>query len=662
MAIHQNEDSFAAGAQPHPTGQNPGEQIKRPTIWSFAGGGAMLGAVMAKDVGSEIYNAFKKIMLEMAKAANATDNITKTYVIDFDNKNYPAMSFSSIIIATSVMTDHGLSVAYCPILLEATGKLDSTVDEYINGQNVRVNVTTSHAINARYTEAAAQAVRNAVPAAAVLRYTDAIVVNKTFEKENEIGIKQLMYQATLATNTKNIVVTPDFEDMNLPYTAKASGGNLVISTICNPAEVIVDAAGGMRRSDFEIQLKRETRGNGSNRSIIGNLNSPDATTAISKLNAFVDLEFSDPMATMGGMAHAYMTPQQMMMNQQKYFARIVVTDVQCSMAMTPAMVLLSIFLTSAMRDSYAYMRAFMPLKDRTSEASRRKIDIRDIGALNVEANLDGAVTGSIAGLPIDLFRDSEGNYRGAPSAQEVGVLLARFIRPQVALSIDIPRAAPTTSFLSLLRQASDDQWRTPIRYDQATGALQTSEAYQRLYEGFNTLTDGNWEKVFPMGKEMFTDVNNIQLDGTYTDLDGRLRPISEIDRIAVCSLFRDNPMQIRYWSDTFNDINVQIENRLSRRQAILKEAIPTLEVTGLIDRVTFKQEVWSAMDEAVKMCGVPFDMQSNFTSEDLGAPRVGPAWASQAVVGVGGGFARAGYSAYGNGHQGYYSAVPGTYR
>lgn len=160
---------------------------------------------------------------------------------------------------------------------------------------------------------------------------------------------------------------------------------------------------------------------------------------------------------------------------------------------------------------------------------------------------------------------------------------------------------------------------------------------------------------------MFLDCNNIQLDGVYNDLDGKTRPISEIDRIAVCSIFRDNPMQIRHWADTFLDQNIQIEHRLAARQRILKEALPTVEITGLIDRVTFNGDVWTAYDRAMIDCGVPFDIQSNYSSEDLGAPRLGPAWAAQAVVGVGGGYARAGFS-YQNGNQNYFSAVPGNYR
>jgi hypothetical protein len=652
---------FENGAAPQSTAQptasahtqaQPASQpiIQRANIWSFSGQ-PMMGAVMAKDVGSEIYAAFKKIFLEMAKEQNKQETGINVHVIDFDNKNYPAMSFSSIIVATSMMTETGLQVAYCPLLLEATGKLDTTANEYINGQNVQINVTTSHAINQRYTEAAANAVRNAIPSATVLRYTNTITISKNFQKENEVGIKALMYQATLATNTKNILAQNDFQDLNLPQTARTSGGTLVIKTICTPAEVITDVAGGMRRSDFKISLTRETRTNG-NRSVIGNLNSPDASTTISEIQAFVDLEYSDPMSAMGGVGQGYMNPQQINAMTQKYFGRVVVTDVQCMNAMTPSMVLMSLFLVSALRDTYAWMRAFMPLKERTSEAARRKLDIRDLGALNVEANIYGNTPGSIVGQPIDLFVDENGVYQGAPSAAVVGMLLTRLVRPQLSLSVDIPRSAPTTSFLDILRQASDDQ---------AANRVMDSDAYRQVWNGFNTLTNGNWEKYFPLGKQMFLDCNNIQLDGVYNDVDGKTRPISEIDRIAVCSIFRDNPMQIRHWADTFLDQNIQIEHRLAARQRILKEALPTVEITGLIDRVTFNGDVWTAYDRAMIDCGVPFDIQSNYSSEDLGAPRLGPAWAAQAVVGVGGGYARAGFS-YQNGNQNYFSAVPGNYR
>jgi hypothetical protein len=649
------EQPNAAGTPPNnnsntANGMPADQQIfKRPNTWTFTGSNVM-GAVMAKDVGSEIYAAFKKIMTEMSKEQNKSGSGITSYVIDFDNRNFPAMSFSSIIVATGIMTETGLHVAFIPLLLEATGKLDETANEYINGQNVQINVTTSHAINSRYIEAAINAVRNAVPSAAVVRYTNAITVARTFSKDDETGIKALMYQATLATNTKNIMAQPDFFDMNLPQTARASGGNLVIKTICSPAEVIKDVAGGMRRSDFKLTLTRETRVNG-NRSVIGNLNSPDASTTIADVACYVDLVYSDPMAAMNGVGMGYMNQQQMMAMTQKYFARIVVTDVQCMMAMTPAMILMALFLPTAMRDSYAWMRAFMPLKERTSEASRRKLDIRDIGALNVEANIYGN-NGSIAGAPIDLFHNIDPvtgakTYIGAPSAADVGNLLTRLVRPQVVLSVDIPRSSMSTSFLDLVRQASDDQHN---------GKILESEAYRTLWNSFNCLTNGNWEKHFPLGKQMFVDTNNIQLEGNYTDTDGQVRPISEIDHVAICSIFQDNPMQIRFWSDTFLDQNVQIEQRLAVRRKMLKEAIPTAEVTGLIDRVTFDGPVWVAYDKAMLECGVPFDLQSNYTSQDLGAPRLGPAWAASAVVGVGGGYARAGFNNY-NGGTGYYNAA-----
>ena len=649
-AAPQPTPGGAAAANFNSAGTPPEQQVfKRPNTWSFTGSNVM-GAVIAKDVGSDLYAAFKKVMTEISKEQNKSGSGITTWVIDFDNRNFPAMSFSSIIVASGIMTDTGLHVAFCPLLLEATGKLDDTANEYINGQNVQINVTTSHAINARYIQAAINAVSNAVPTAAVVRYTNTITVARTFNKEDETGIKALMYQATLATNTKNIMAQPDFYDMNLPQTAQASGGNLVIKTVCQPAEVIKDVAGGMRRSDFKLTLTRETRVNGS-RSIIGNLNSPDASTTIADVACYVDLVYSDPMAVMNGVGMGYMTPQQMAAMTQKYFARIVITDVQCMMAMTPAMILMALFLPSAMRDSYAWMRAFMPLKERTSEAARRKLDIRDIGALNVEANIYGN-NGSIAGAPIDLFHNIDPvtgakTYIGAPSAADVGSLLTRLVRPQVVLSVDIPRSSMSTSFLDLIRQASDDQHN---------GKVLDSEAYRTLWNSFNCLTNGNWEKHFPLGRQMFVDTNNIQLEGNYTDTDGQVRPISEIDHVAICSIFQDNPMQIRFWSDTFLDQNVQIEHRLAVRRKMLKEAIPTAEVTGLIDRVTFDGPVWLAYDKAMLECGVPFDLQSNYTSQDLGAPRLGPAWAASAVVGVGGGYARAGFNNY-NGGAGYYNAA-----
>jgi hypothetical protein len=115
---------FENGAAPQSTAQptasahtqaQPASQpiIQRANIWSFSGQ-PMMGAVMAKDVGSEIYAAFKKIFLEMAKEQNKQETGINVHVIDFDNKNYPAMSFSSIIVATSMMTETGLQVAYCP--------------------------------------------------------------------------------------------------------------------------------------------------------------------------------------------------------------------------------------------------------------------------------------------------------------------------------------------------------------------------------------------------------------------------------------------------------------------------------------------------------------------------------------------------------------------
>ena len=572
--------------------------------WSFHGAG-LFAAPISRGVGSEYYNKLKDNLIEIYKQANDQVEIG---IIDLDNTAEPALAFSAMVVAMRHKKDMNTGVAYHVLLIEATGEKITPIFETINNQQVEIMRVTSDAIDEVLMSKVLDKVRKAFPTGP-WNSTDATVVPASFNPEDKIAVHRLALNAGLANGTELEIRVNGFKDLNLNTIQNDSTLNINIGF---NRQQIEDAVGTPMRSDLLLNFASKKNNQQGQRNV--SVNSGDKEVKISELSGFIDLIWS-PVNPMGMFnPYAQVQPTQ----TQKYAARLVITNLASNFSYTPGSVLLSLVTAMSLRDDNNWIQAFRP-----TAMTGKEIDMTDIGALNIEANLSNEPSGF--GTRIDTKSD---NFK----LEDLGQLVAALIQPGLIISMDCPESGPQAWYLSLFSAAANG----------------SSAAYNIIYDAANRLTNGSFGKHMPHGTPMFTDMNNRVHVGTWIDRNGNKRDIRDIDHLAVCNLVGDrNPQLIRDFSDTYLRTQYPLPLRLAARKKILSGLTnETATFNGFAQRVTFTAVFLDALIKGIKDTGLGVRVNTPLTGSDFNNQRGVATFANSALLTPGATFMNAGMMAY----------------
>lgn len=601
MAIIDDTNPTAASSSSSNTAgsQNPGSGL-----FSFHTS-SLFAAPISLGVGSEYYGKVKASLTEIYKEANQGVEIA---LIDLDRVNYPALAFSSLIVALRNKGNPGQGVAYHVLILEATGEKLTPVYEAINNMQVEITRVTSDALDDILLKTASDSVAKAFPGVQVYM-VDGVVVPTSFNPEDKYSMHKLALNAGLACGTELQLHSPDFKDLNLSQLQHDSTMNINIGF---NRQQIEDAVGQPMRSDVLINFVSKKSNGGQQRN--ASVNSGDKEAKVSEVSGFIDVLWN-PVNQMGNF-NPYMPVQQV--QTQKYAARLVITNLASNHSFTPGSILLALATSLAMRDDSNWIQAFRP-----TPSVRGEIDMADIGALNIEANLMNEPTGF--GTRIDTKTDSF-------KLEDLGQLVAALIQPGLIVSMDCPEVGAQSWYLMVF----------------AAAAAGSQNAYRIIYEAANQLTNGGFGKYFPNGSAMFVDTNNRVHLGTWTDRNGNKRDIRDIDQVAVCNMIGDtSPQLIRDWSDTVLRTSYPLEQRLAaRKKMIMALTNETAVFTGFAQRVTFSALALDALAKGIKETGMPVRINTPLTGSDFSNQRGVANFAGAALLAPGQTFTNAGGFGY----------------
>lgn len=601
MAINDDTQTQQSTAQaPRAEQQRSGGSATTQPM-SFHGG-VLFGAPISRTVGSEVYSKLRSALEETYKQTTEDVEIA---LIDLDNVNEPALAFSAIVVALRMKNEPKLGVAYHVLVLEATGDKPAPIYENINGQQIEILRVTSDAMDDVLMKKAEEKVRRAFPSSSDWFNVDGTVIPANFNPDDKYAVHQLALNAGLACSTELTVRKKGFQDLNLATLPNDSSLNVNITF--NRTQ-IADAVGNPMRSDILISFgsKRNTQGGK-----YASMNSGDKEVKVSEVSGFVDLVWNSMQSSS---PYAVWNQQQQAVPTQKYAARMILTDLKSNMAYTPASVLLSLATSLTVREENNWIQTFRPMAPVSNE-----IDMTDIGALNIEANLLNDPSGY--GTRIDTKSDSF-------KLTDLGQLVAALIQPGLIVSLDCPEFGPQAWYLS------------PF----AAGAHGNVNAQRIIFDAANNLTGGAFAKHFPQGAPMFVDAGNRVHAGTWTDRHGNKRDIREIDLLAVCNLAGDrNPQAIRDWSDTFLKTQFPLAQRLAARKRMISSLTnETAVFTGFYQRVTFSAAFMGAFSEALRETGMAVRVNTPLTGADLNNQRGVAGFAQAALVAPGQTFANNG--------------------
>lgn len=564
MAINDNNANSVTEQtkQSQQPGRSSTQNAAAPAKPAFSfGGSALFGAPISRSIGNEQLSKVAEALAEIYKSA---EHGVDFRVLKLDRTIVTKLAYSAVVVCMT-MTDAPNTVATHTLLIEATGdgRVMPVIDN-VNGRNVEIRRFSSTAIDRDFWDQVDLLVGKAYPTCKHLR-VEATVVPSSFDSTNVTAVHALALNTGMACSTELITTQPDFKDMNL---AAAKDDATLGIELTFAHQSMEDAVGSPVRSDVQVAFYSKGRNNQNNNR---SMNSEQRDVRFSTLSGFMDLVWN-PVAQQTQNVYAAMQGPQ---PTQLYMPNFVITHVEASRAMTPAAVLLAIMTAKAASDNNNWMQAFAP-----SASIGSGLDLNDIGAIGVEANVErnDSGFGSRFGTKGDNF-----------GLGELGQLCAAYIRPGLAISLDVANSGPQS-------------WYTSVFAAAANGS---SAAYKLIYEAANELTNGRFTTHFPFGTPMFASANNIVHLGNYTGRDGEKRDIRDVGYLQVANKFAaTDPARIRAYSDTFTYTEEPLAFRLRDRATIIDVATgETAEYTGTAERITFSSALLNALTIAGSEAG-----------------------------------------------------------
>lgn len=573
--------------------------------WSFHGGMPLLQAPIPRSSSSDYFNKLKAGLQEIYKQA---DSGVKIDVIELSQANDSALNFSSLIVATTLTADPRLGTAYHILLAAATGDELQPRVEQMSDRTVNVKLVPGDAINDILIQKASRLVASKynIPLEKTL-FVDGTVLTTRFNPDDKQQLHDIALSAALAGVTELSTLVPGFEDINLAKLVKQGQSTIEIAF---QRQQLPDPAGNVIRSDQTITFT-DRKGDGQRDR---QLNTGDKVAKISELGCFVDAVWyplQDPN-TFGGFAPMGNVPT------QKFAARVVITNMECAVAQTPATVLLSLSTALALRNPQIWYQSFRPV-----QTGRKEIDMTDVGALNIEGNIPVPVPGGAGyapdpsgfGRPIDTKDDS---FR----TEQLGLLLSTLFHKEPMFAIDIQEYGPQTHYLSVFAEAARQEGHA---------------ARERIFNAANILTNGEFERHFPKNGQIFATQSERIHAGTWVDYMGNTRDLRDFDYLAVANLLgQRHPQILKDFSDTFLRTDWHEWIRLEQRQRIIQQlSNDTAKFTGFFQRLTFSADFLRALDNAISTHNLRVMIRTPSSGHDFIAQRGIATYAQQALLGPG---------------------------
>jgi hypothetical protein len=556
----------------------PSAAPQRPVMDFHSGG--LFGSPIARSSGSDYYNKLKNALTEIYKNANEGSIVD---IIDLDNTSEPALMFSSMIVTIRYKHSPEFGVAYHVLLLEATGDKITPLMDNTNGMQIEILRVAGDAMDGVLFDLARDRVQRTFPNYPIF-LVNGCVVPAAFNPEDQYAVYRLALNAGLAGGTELAIRDPNFQDLNLQPIVGDS--NLSVNLGFNKSQ-IEDAVGQPMRSDVLINFssKRDNKGRNQSERQSASLNAGNQEVKISEASCFIDLLWNP-----GQHQHNAFAPQ-MQVDTRKYVPRLVITNLVSNSCYSIGSVLLALATTVNLRNADHWYQAFKPVT-----YADREIDMCDIGALNIEANLFNEPSANGYGTRVKTKDDTF-------KLDDLGQFLRALVREGMIVSLDCPEAGPQTWYTSIFAAASAN----------------SQDAYNIIINAANQLTNNNFQRHFTAGTAMFSDFNNRIHNGYWRDKNGAHRDLRDFDHLAVCNLVGDrNPQFIRDWSDTFLRTTFPLAQRLAaRKKMIMALSGETAVFTGFSQRVTFSAAFLMALDSAIADTGISVMITTPLSASDF---------------------------------------------
>lgn len=500
----------------------------------------------ASGNGGDFYEKLYAKLQKVVKQVQEDNKLEERYQVVKLLKNTAGLNYSGIVIAEQ----RGNMTAAHVLVIEKTGDYPEKLTETIQQVRYEIIRTPGDALDDKYISAAKQAVALAlkVDADSVV-IVDGTLVPNEFDIESDAQVSDLINNTFNATHAEIATRVLDFRGTDLSQlTQKYRNGKFTVSLYFNSDDSTYFNQVGMPvRQDICVVLGYKLNSGKQNRSV----NQGDDSIQIVKTYGYIDFEF-----TGSTIVNNMVTPQ-------KFVPNFVITHIEAGVAPTPDLVMLGVASVLALSDDGYWIQAFRPTISKKGE-----YDFNDVGALNVEGNIEQSPTG---------FGKRYDTKSKTATPMEITKLIQTLVRPNMMVSMDLPKAGPETWYTSVFRYIKN-----------ATNP----RALQRVNEFMNAATGGAFQ---PTTQPMFLPTSNKIHGGYYKATNGfrDLRHLSSY--LAVANYLTDTNQQpallTQYTNTLYNNVIPNDLRAATRYQYINDMSKGSAVVKQMYDRVTFNGEM-----------------------------------------------------------------------
>lgn len=482
--------------------------------------------------------------------------------------NRDQIAFNNLIYSTAVFAvrrtgkDQKTVASYYKLLLEATNEQAPDFENrQVDGQNLKIAEVPANFLDRALDDIAAQEVQIAFGDNVILISAGGGVLSRSIPLDESDPRLEYVIRSVLSATANRL----DEElGINTQLSLTTLGREARISyDFVTGVDTLYDPLGDPYRDSIHLVTSAQQLGQANTDLTVKN--AAARSVVISVVSAFVN-----PIWARENRPVALGAYNQQQIIEPPYVAELVVTHVDSRYQGTVAGQLFALSSVLIAIDSNNWVQSLIPTRRSGQDA-----DMSDVGSLAILAGL-GAVNGGY-GAPVNTeeFVDNLPLFN-----QYVGEMF----RPGALLSIDVPEGSIANHALSIFAEA----------------ALGDHIAIQRIIDGFDELTNGEFSKHFPVGAQLFS--NTVRVTNGYYQANGKKRDQRDIDLTAVSNVFRNNPEFISDWNDTFipRPGSGALTNQVKRERLTEIALKNQNKITGYSLRVTFSREAIQAWSESFR--------------------------------------------------------------
>ena len=533
----------------------------------------LLSPVGAVGSGGEMYEKLYTFLLNTVKKLTDERKTEESYHVVKLLKQPAGLNYSNIVLVERLQD----TVAAHILIVESTGLYPDARIETAGNVRYEIVRTPADALDEKLVEQAKLAVARALncePGIVVI--ADGTLVPKEFDLNDETQVNALVINTFNATHTEVQTRVYDYKGQNVAQLiADNRNGKFQIAVAFNENDLIyTDQTGMPVRQDVCITLtyRLGTQQNG------WSVHQGENTIEVAKTYGYIDFEYVGPQFVNN------------MPTTQCFVPNFVITHIDSPYAPTPDIVMQAVLSVFSLNEGMNWLPAF-----RSSMVKKGEIDLGDIGALNIEGNIEANPVGY--GKKYDTKNKNFNNM-------ELTQFVQRLVHPgKLAISLDLPKAAPDTWYTSLFHA---------IKFDNDKDAL------DRLNR-FLTHSTGN---VFqPANLPVFINSTNKIHGGFYRDSSKTYRDLRCLTNyLAVANYVADTnqpPAKISQYTNTLysNALPVELRAAVRREQYLGEMSNNSAVVKRYYDRVTFSRDYLQNYLNAMQAVGYAPMFASNVNNE-----------------------------------------------